>query len=494
MINDELVKFVREQLTNNVPKEQIAAILKPGGWTDADVAEAIGMVHIAPKPMVPTPPVFQPIVTGTVANTGNVIPTQNPTQVQQANPIVSAVNQTGIKTQFQTPFRLQTTPAIPSSGKKWPVIMILILLLLVLAGAAVWYFLYRDNSPVVTEPQQEQVAVSETENAVPEEVSAVQTSSGQDLLLGWTTIPEEQNSATAINATGAMLIKADTDFLSKYFGNGYDVKNLPTDSAATAVAARNVKTLQAFSAASAIPAYQCSATMTPERCNFQPVRNIGRLLLLRSHVLEKADKIPEALSIATNIIDFGNKVTASADEVVQLLVGWELKKNGYQRISLLNPKASAPVTFSADDKAGRVNALREEQKNVFKFHYTRQAEVLEYLADKSKLPSFPQSVENIATAEEYRKSIALGKFNLEETKKYFYDSYKTEIMNVDLACGSSMAKAPYDFSSEVNTATTTSSQSSIENYVGKIFYWTTYIPFDSLNAKRCEVEDLINRL
>jgi hypothetical protein len=118
---------------------------------------------------------------------------------------------------------------------------------------------------------------------------------------------------------------------------------------------------------------------------------------------------------------------------------------------------------------------------------------LDYLADKNKVPSFPQTAEDTATAEEYRKSIALGKFNLEETKKYFYDSYKIAIGNVDVACGGPLAKAPYDFSAEVNTATTTSNQSSVENYVGKILYWTTYTSFDSLNVKRCEVEDLINK-
>ena len=116
------------------------------------------------------------------------------------------------------------------------------------------------------------------------------------------------------------------------------------------------------------------------------------------------------------------------------------------------------------------------------------------MADKNNNPSFPQSAEDIATADEYRKSIALGSFNLEETKKYFYDSYKIQIANVDLACGSTMVNAPYDFSSEVNTATTTSNQSSVENYVGKILYWTTYPSLDDLNMKRCELEALINSL
>ncbi|KKU67670.1 MAG: hypothetical protein UX89_C0013G0006 [Parcubacteria group bacterium GW2011_GWA2_47_16] len=496
MISDELVKFVREQLTNNVPKEQIAAILKPGGWTDADVAEAIGAVHFVPKPPVSAPPVFQPTATGTVASVGTVTPTQNPLgqQSQPANPIFNPANPTGVQTQFQTAFRLQTMPAMPSSGKKWPIIIVLILFALLIAGAGVWYFLYRQPASVTVAPPQEQLLVPETEAPLSVEAPAPVVSLGQDLLTAWTKIPDEQNSAAAISAAGALITKADSDILNKYFGKGYDVKNFPPIATANAVAGRNVKTLQAFSAALAAPSYQCSILMTPQQCNYQPVRNIGRLLLLRSYVLEKAGKMLEALSIASNIVDIGKKISAEADDAVPILIGWNLQKDGYQRISSLNPKLSAPFVISADEKPSLVSVLRDEHKNVFKIAYTRQAEFLEYLTDKNKVPSFPLNAEELAVAEEYRKSITLGKFNLEETKKYFYDSYKTQIGNVDLACGSLMAKAPYDFSAEVNTATTTSNQTSIENYVGKILYWTTYTSFDSLNAKRCEVETLINKL
>ncbi|GEM_PF-3403196 len=499
MISDELLKFVREQLASNVPQEQIVAILKPGGWTEADVAEALKALHVGvvQKPVVPVStqlPIFQQGESG--VNTAAFQPVQNPVSQPTISPVTATPNPAEVNTQFQTTFRLQTMPAAPTSKTKWPLIFVLILFLFALAGAGVWYFLYRAKAPAVTPPVQEQAVVPETEKTPPVEaiVPPPPVVFGQDLLMNWTKIPDDQNSAVDISAASALITQADKDFLSKFFGKGYDVKNLPTPSAATAVAARNVKTLQAFSTTSAMPLYQCSAVMTPEQCNFEPLRDIGRFLLLRSYVLQNAFKIPEALSIATNLADLGRKVTAGADEVVPLLVGWELQKNGYQRIAGLNTKTSAPVVLPADEKANRVNVLRDEQRKVFRLMYTRQAEGLEYLADENKVPSFPQSAKDISAADEYRKSIALGKFNLEETKRYFYDSYKIQIANVGVACGGQLAKPPYDFSAEVHTATSTGSQSSIENYVGKILYWTTYTSFDSLNAKRCEVEDIINKL
>lgn len=498
MISDELLQFVREQLAANVPQEQIAAILKPGGWTEDDVAEAFKTLNVIQKPAVPVPspsPTPQPKVIGINSSVAQTAIGQPMQSFVVPSSVATAPAQPEIKTQFQTAFRLQTMPSAPVSGRKWPIIIVSAVLFLLLAGAGVWYFLYRPKTPVVLETPSRQTMATESENETPAESPMTVSDNypfDQDLLVNWTKIPDEQNGISEINAAAGLLTKADTDFLSKYFGKGYDIKNLPAISAANAVAARNVKTLQAFATASAKPLYQCSVVMTPSQCNFESVRNIGRLLLLRSYVLEKAGKIPEAISIAISLVDLGRKVTANADEVVQLLVGLELQEDGYRRVAGLKPKISNPVAFSEDEKAGRIATLLEEYKNVFKFMYTRQAEVLEYLADKNKVPSFPQSAESVAIAEEYRKSIALGEFNLEETKKYFYDSYKTAIANVDVACGSPLVKAPYDFSAEVNTVTTTSNQSSIENYVGKILYWTTYTSWDSLNVKRCEIEDLIN--
>lgn len=441
MINNELLKFVKDQLDRNVPKEQIVAILKPGGWTDADVNEALQALQ--------TPAV----------------------------PLLKVFPKSGADLTSRLPL--------------W-VVLVSVLFLLIMVGGGLWYFLSRGS--VSTTPTQKQLPASEAGRMPPIATSTPAIVGDQDLMVSWTKIQDDQNIARAMSAIAVMITASDKDFLSKYFGKGYDIKNLPAVSVASAVAARNVKALQVFSAVSVAPLYQCSTVMTLSGCDIQALRDIGRLLLLRSYVLERAGKNQDALAIVSNMVDLGRKVTSGADEVLTLLAGWELQKNGYQRMAELNQKVSAPFNLSADDKTGRLNTLRTEQKNIFKYLYTRESEALEYLADKNKLPSFPQLADDIAAADEYRKSITLGKFNLAETKGYFYNSYKISMNNVDLACGSRMMLPPYDFNSEMNIATTTGNQKSVGNYIGKVLYWTTYTPLDNINIKRCEVEELINKL
>lgn len=546
MINEELLKFVREQVAAKVPKEQIIAILRPGGWTEADVTEALdSLPKPAPAPVVPPPPPPQPPVSApqpavrppvsapapspvivpppvVFPATPRVAPSVAPMVTPSAAPSVASsfgVHSAGTTTAFKpvAPAPATTTafspmiggkqtseffvPPSTSRGKKLPIIIALIVFLLVLAGAGAWWFFKIRNVPVVLNSEQEQVmqtpAQTETTSPVTTNTAPV-TSFDSDMLVTWEKIPDGQNSAAAINAAGAMISKGDSDFLAKYFSKGYDAKNLPPAAEATAVGLRNVKVLQAFAAASTLPQYQCSALMNPTTdstsgpCSVLPVRDIGRFLLLRTYLLERANKIPEALSIAQAIVDLGRKITAQAD-LLSVLTGWSLQKDGYQRILDLNSKVSAPFTLSTSDKDSRIGALRAETRLMFKFSYSNQAEVLDYLADKNKLPTFPLGADYAPTIEEYRKSITQGSFNLEETKKYFYDSYKIEIENVDLTCGGIIKAQPYDFSSVIKSADGTTIQSSVENYVGKVFYWSIFPSLNKTYARRCEVEALINK-
>ncbi|MSU55142.1 MAG: hypothetical protein EXS46_01210 [Candidatus Taylorbacteria bacterium] len=489
MVTNELLKFIREQLYVGVPEDQIAEALKPGGWSDLDLEEAFQVLKTIQAPPVSTPPKFEH---HTVAVAEPVSASVETVEEIPLTPIVGVINPIEIKPEPLSAFRFQTMPT-SSPGKKWPIILAIAILLLLLVGVGTWFFVYKYrkaevvvvvNKPVLT-PKKVVPVVPPVVPEVPFDV---------DLIVKWEKIPDEQNMASSTMLAGKMISKSDIDFLKKYFEKGYDVKNLPDVAAANAVVVRNLKVLQAFSAASTTSSYQCSFVMTLGSCTGSYLRVSGRLLLLRSYILERAGKVPEALSVAEGLVDLGRKVTAQADDVLPLLIGWILQKDGYQRISLLKPKLSTSFQISPDEKTGRINTLRDENKAVFKFLYTREAEGLEYLADKTKVPSFPQTKEDVATADEYRKSILLGSFNLKETKKYFYDSYKTEITNIDAACGSTLAKSPYDFSGEVKTATTMSNQSSVENYIGKILYDMTFFHFGNLNVKRCEVEDLINKL
>ena len=65
MINNELLGYVKQQLSISVPKEIITSNLKQQGWTDEDVNEAflaISIQSVAPVPSAPLPPnIAQPV-------------------------------------------------------------------------------------------------------------------------------------------------------------------------------------------------------------------------------------------------------------------------------------------------------------------------------------------------------------------------------------------------------------------------------------------------
>ncbi|MSR78628.1 MAG: hypothetical protein EXS59_00575 [Candidatus Taylorbacteria bacterium] len=435
MINNELLKFVQEQLAHNVPKEQIIAILKPGGWSEADVAEALQALQSSAVPL------------------------------------------------------LKTLPVSPGGTKRTLVISI-IALFLVAAGVAVWFYSNKVKTPVVSTESQ----------AVPASIAPVVAPSipvlpfDSDLSVVWTKVYDEQNSASAIISAGQTISKDDAAFLSRYFGKGYEVKGLPVVASANTIASRNTNTLKAFDQSSTTPYFQCSAIMTPEQCNLSPVQTVGQLLLLRSYVLEKANKSQEALPVTLSEIELGKKVMEKADDAVLYAVSLSLSKGGYERLIELNKKLTTSVKLSPDEKTSRINMIRESEKSMLRFMYTRKAEGLEYIADKNKTPSYPQTPNDIIAAEDYRKSVTPESFSLNESKKYFYDSYKTSIENVDVACGGAMKPMPYNFGPELVNANASTTQSAIPNYVGKVLYWTTFASFDGLNTKRCEVESLINKI
>ncbi|MCX6751937.1 MAG: hypothetical protein NTZ87_00325 [Candidatus Nomurabacteria bacterium] len=107
MINDQLLGYVKSQLSLNMNKETIVANLKLGGWTDADINEAFSAV--------------QP----------NVVPTVTP-----ASPFVSGAtpNISGIQTNL--------SPATTHSKNRKIIPAIIIIIILIIAGGAAGYAYY----------------------------------------------------------------------------------------------------------------------------------------------------------------------------------------------------------------------------------------------------------------------------------------------------------------------------------------------------------------
>lgn len=112
MINNQLLVYVRQQLSINVGKEIITANLKSGGWTDADINEVFAAIGPSVTPPAPAPvsPIVSPIT-----------PNLNQNQVQTA----------------QTDFSSVIQPK--SKGKK---ILAIILGLILLGGAGVGAYAY----------------------------------------------------------------------------------------------------------------------------------------------------------------------------------------------------------------------------------------------------------------------------------------------------------------------------------------------------------------
>ena len=181
MINNELLKFVQEQLAHNVPREQIIAILKPGGWSEADVAEALQALQSSAVPL------------------------------------------------------LKTLPVSPA-GKKRTLIISIFALVLVIAGVAVWFYSSKTKTPSLSTESQTIPAPSAPSVASSTPVLPFDS----DLVVMWTRVPDEQNIASAVISAGQTISKDDSAFLSKYFGKGYITKDLPVLASANTVTSRNM--------------------------------------------------------------------------------------------------------------------------------------------------------------------------------------------------------------------------------------------------------------
>ena len=304
-----------------------------------------------------------------------------------------------------------------------------------------------------------------------------------DLRISHASISVSNNSASAFNAVKTNLVaKADSDFLSKYFAN-YSAKNLPPITQSQKILTAHTDLLNIFDA-NANKQYQCSIGIG-ENCSLQPIRNIANLAALRSLVAFQQNKPSEAQSTALNIVTLGKNVTANADAVITLLVGWSVQNLGYNILATVQPKG----TLSANEKANLIATLRQEHKKALRYEYTRTAEGIDYITSPANKPSAIITSDEEETIAIYRKGATASPtaWNPTETKKYFYDSYKIALSNIDLACGVTPKTSVMNLNFDPQNEQT-------ENYVGKTMYSTTYASLDTMSQKRCAIENLIQNL
>ncbi len=293
------------------------------------------------------------------------------------------------------------------------------------------------------------------------------------------------NSPVAFSTPKKATIEdTDNEFMGKYF-EVYSSKNLPPIDQSQKILSKYSEMLAAFDD-NFDKSFECYVLGSP--CPLTNAHHAMALGGLRALVSFQENKIDEAQTQAENITMFGKNITAGADEIMNLLVGWSVQKLGYDIQSTIHEKTKVSK-ISDDQKKKLISNLRTEQKNVLRYIYTTFVEAVDYTDSKEKKPSIQISVDDEKGIAEYRAAIKAmpSSWNAVETKKYFSDSFSIALSNVDLACGDKpkVSQKNLNFNPQDQKA---------ENFLGKTLYSTVYSSFDGMSEKRCEVESLIKGL
>ncbi len=364
----------------------------------------------------------------------------------------------------------QAAPVVTRSSHMVRNIVIFIILLALLGGAGWWWFYGRRAAPIT----QNEAIKSSTEAEKPK------TESFDDLKITYVPVPAEENSALIFNsvAEGAVT-QEDRDFFTKFLKDN-QVELRPINESKK-VLVRHKKLLETFEAGVAKKYYRCSLSMG-DTCNLSNLRSAAMLAAVNSFVLLKDGKPSEAQDYARKIIKLGQMLTERADDFLTLLAGWEVQKIGYYAF-----KDAGGNALSLPTKDDLVKNLREEHKKLLKLDYSRALEVADFIKDKNKKPSVLIK-ESDETMNELRKDFNDISWKPEVVKKWFADSLKIDLANVDLACGVKPKEG------KVDTGFNPFDTPETENFLGKKFYSYVYISLNSAHTKRCELEKLINSL
>lgn len=304
-----------------------------------------------------------------------------------------------------------------------------------------------------------------------------------DLKISLIRIPDSENSSSAFNAIKSDAISPpDQNFIKQYFIN-YSSKKLPPITQSQKILDSYSNLLTIFNNNSN-KKYQCSFVFG-DTCSLTSIRNMAYLSGIKATTLFQQNKSIEAQGVASDIVIFGKNITANSDEVITLLVGWSIQNIGYNILTTVK----SINRVSNDEKTNLISNLRLEQKNVLRYLYTYTAEQIDYITSSDKKPTRPLYSDEEDLINIYRNNISINpkSWNPDETKEYFYKSYKISLSNIDLDCD----KTPTTI--KINTDFNPQDESA-ENYIGKTFYSTVYASMDSLSKKRCDIEKIIQNL
>ncbi len=348
-----------------------------------------------------------------------------------------------------------------------PLMLIIVGILIVVGG--IYFFLQNKKSvttpaPVVSNMVQPPLSFDDSDLRLPVSVR----------------ILDSVNSVSSFNAIKSDAVSsADQVFFKKYFST-YSPQNLPP-----VVQSQNIlntySNLLGIFNSNSNKQYQCLFELGDD-CSLLGVQEVADIASLQALTSFQQKKLSDAQNIASNIVTLGRNITANADSVITLLVGWTVQKLGYNVLFTIEPK----YTISSDEKSNLIVSLRQEQKKVLQYMYTDAAEEIDYITSSNNKPSRPLSSDEEDLINTYRQgsTTSPSAWNPNETKKYFYDSYKIALSNVDIGCDATSTNSVVNINFNPQDQQT-------ENYVGKTLYSIGYGSFESMNQKRCAVENLI---
>lgn len=220
--------------------------------------------------------------------------------------------------------------------------------------------------------------------------------------------------------------------------------------------------------------------------------------LAKAKILASEGKIEDAQKIITTLLDTAQKMQTNQQTTIGYLVSISIKDLTLNTLLVLkNKNLINAQTYKTSINKYYINN-KVALKNVFKNGYSLSAQVIDDLANKNYDQFLRYNVSGqvgdtqtaqdqknaddfISKFEKSRNSIS---FQPNNTKKLFYNLYKSEFDNVDLPCGSV-------YVSPIPTFDLKDSKS--ENFLGKVMFSTSAASFNSLIDKSCLLEVKFNQ-